>query len=111
LPSVFKSKRHDTGVSPQITFTPPDGLSWDLTEPGITATFIARLPTAGAPKMNAAAVVTGPWSVTYDPTPTDVNTIGTYDVEVQIVRSNGRKLTLPTEGYLSWVISADLDDA
>ncbi len=112
MPSaVFKSKRHDDGISPVIDFTPPAGLTWDLTEAGIAAALIARLPDAASPKMNAAAVVTGPWQVRYDPTATDVNTIGAYDIEVQITRSNGKKISLPTNGYLSWVISADLDNA
>jgi hypothetical protein len=108
---IFKSKRHDTGMSPEMTFTPPAGVTWDLTEAGLTVKFIARLPDALAPKMNGTAVVTGPWTIRYDPTTTDVNTIGAYDVEVEITRSNGKKITLPTEGFLSWIISTDLDDA
>ncbi len=112
MPSaVFKSKRHDTGISPVIDFTPPAGLTWDLTEAGIAAKLIARLPDAASPKINAAAVVTGPWQVRYDPAALDVDTIGAYDIEVQITRSNGKKITLPTNGYLSWVVSADLDNA
>lgn len=109
--SVFYSKRHDTGTSPVCDFTPPAGTTWDLNEAGITAKFIARLPDATVPKMNGAAVVTGPWQVTYDPTSMDVDTIGAYDVEVQITRSNGKTLTFPTQGYLSWVITPDLDNA
>lgn len=112
MPSnVFESKRHDTGLSPEPIFTPPEGVQWDLSEPGITATFIARLPKSAAPKIKGAAVVTGPWAVRYDPTAEDVDTIGAYDVEVEIRRSNGRKITLPTKGFLSWVIGTDLDDA
>lgn len=111
MPNVFKSKRHDTGISPQMTFTPAAEVEWDLEEAGIAAKFIARLPSSGSPKMNAAATVVGPWTVRYDPTETDVDAIGAYDVEVEITRSNGKKITLPTEGYLSWVIAADLDDA
>lgn len=111
MPSlVFKSKRHDDGISPVLEFTPPAGVTWDLEEAGIVATFIARLPTASTPKIDAAAVVIGPWSVRYDPTDLDVDTIGAYDVEVEVVRSNGKKITLPTDGYLSWVITADLDN-
>lgn len=111
MPSnVFKSKRHDTGISPEPIFTPPTGLAWDLSETGIAAKFIARLPNASEPKMIGSAEVTGPWSVRYDPTPTDVDTIGAFDVEVEITRANGKKITLPTEGFLSWVIGTDLDD-
>lgn len=112
MPSqVFQSKRHDTATSPQPTFTPPAGLDWDLTEAGLTATFIARLPDSATPKIEAAAAVVGPWTVRYDPVPADVDTIGAYDVEVEIVRANGKKLTLPTVGWLSWVIGPDLNDA
>lgn len=111
MPDTFKSKRHDTGMSLPLTFTPPAGVDWNLQEAGIAVKFIARLPTAGAPKVAGAAVVTGAWSVRYDPTPTDVDTIGAYDVEAEVTRANGRKVTLPTVGYLQWVIGADLDDA
>lgn len=112
MPSqVFKSKRHDTGMSPEPMFTPPAGLSWDLEEAGITATFLARLPDAPAAKISGPAQVIGPWTVRYDPTPEDVDTIGAYDVEVEIVRSNGKKITLPTEGFLSWVIGTDLNNS
>jgi hypothetical protein len=111
LPEVFESKRHDTGISPELTFTPPAGVTWDLTEAGLTVKFIARLPDAPTPKINAAAVVTGPWTVRYDPTATDVDTIGAYDVEVQATRSNGKKFTMPTVGFLQWVIHPDLDNA
>lgn len=108
---MFKSKRHDTGVSPVIDFTPPVGVSWTLEETGMAVKLIARLPTSPTPKINATAVVVGPWSIRYDPTALDVDTIGSFDVEVQATRQNGKKVTLPTEGYLSWVITADLDDA
>lgn len=112
LPSkVFKSKRHDTAVSPRPTFTPSEALDWDLMEPGVTVTFIMRLPGATVPKINAPATVVGPWTVRYDPEPEDVDTIGTYDVEVEAVRADGRKLTLPTEGFLNWTIGPDLDNA
>lgn len=111
MPDIFKSKRHDDGISPPLTFTPPVGVDWNLQEAGIAAKFIARLPSAPTPKMSGPATVTGPWSVTYDPTKSDVDTIGAYDVEVQITRANGKKITLPTVGFLQWVIGADLDDA
>lgn len=111
LPSVFKSKRHDTGMSLPLTLTAPTGVTWTLEEAGITVNFIARLPGELAPKVKAAAVVTGPWTVRYDPVALDVDAIGTYDVEVEVIRSNGKKVTFPTEGFLSWVIEADLDNA
>lgn len=117
MPSqVFRSIRHDTGSSPQPTFTPPDGTNWDLTETGIVARFVARLPTSNTPKINAAAVVVGPWTVRYDPIAADVDTIGTYDVQVEVTRANGKKVTLPTvdpgePGSLTWRIGTDLDDA
>lgn len=110
MPDTFTSKRHDDGISPTITFTPPVGIDWDLTEVGITATLIARLPDAAQPKFTGTAVVTGPWTVRYDPLPADVDTIGAYDVEVEITRSNGKKITLPTVDYLTWQIEADLDN-
>jgi len=109
--AVFKSKRHDTGFSPEITFTPPAGTTWDLAEAGVVAKFIARTPDSATPKIMGNAVVTGSWTVRYDPKPADVDTIGAFDVEVSIVRANGKQVTMPTEGWLSWVIGPDLDDA
>lgn len=111
MPDTFYSKRNDTGVSPEMTFTPPDGIDWDLSETGIAVTFIARLAGSPNPKMNGAAVITGPWAIRYDPTPADVNAIGSFDCEAEVRRSNGKKITLPTRGYRSWVIEADLDNA
>jgi hypothetical protein len=111
LPNIFKSKRHDTAISPVVVLTPPPGLDWDLQTSGVTAKLIARLPGAVSPKISRAAVVTGPWEVRFDPLAADVDTIGAYDVEVEATRSDGKKITLPTEGFLSWVIGADLDDA
>jgi hypothetical protein len=109
---VFKSKRHDTAVSPQPTFTPAEGLPFDLMSPGgATAMFIVRLPNQPAPKFKKPATIVGPWTVRYDPEPSDVADIGAFDVEVEITLANGKKLTLPTEGYLSWVIGPDLDNA
>lgn len=113
MPSnVFKSKRHDTAVSPSATFTPPVGVTWSLMDPvGTTVKFIARLPSAASPKINKPAVITGEWSVRFDPTAADVDTIGSYDCEFDVTFANGKKLTFPTEGFLSWVIGPDLDDA
>jgi hypothetical protein len=110
LPDTFYSKRHDNGISPVMTFTPPQGIDWNLLEAGIKVEFVARKPGSPNPKMNALATVTGPWQIRYDPTTTDVDTIGAYDCEVEITRSTGKKITLPTRGYRSWVIEADLDD-
>lgn len=112
MPSqTFHSKRHDTAMSPTATFVPPDGLGFDLMTPaGSTATFIMRLPGSADVKFDKPAVVTGPWSVRYDPEPEDVDEIGAYDVEVEIVFPNNKKLTLPTVGYLHWVIEPDLDN-
>jgi hypothetical protein len=111
--NVYESKRHDTRIRLVIDLTPPAGIDWDLTEPGMEATFIARLKTDPAPKVEAPAEISGPWQIAYEPTPEDVDTIGAYDVEVECVGSDGRKLTFPTKGstFLSWVIGTDLNDS
>jgi hypothetical protein len=114
LPSqTFTSKRHDTAISLPLTFTPPPGLNWNLQSAGTTVKFIARLPQQGVttPKIDKAAVVTGEWSVRFDPAAADVNEIGAYDVEVEVIRSDGRKVTLPTVGFLKWTIGPDLNNA
>jgi hypothetical protein len=111
LPDIFKSKRHDTAISPVVVLTPPAGIDWDLQTSGVTAKLIARLPGEASPKISRSVTVTGAWQVRFDPLAADVDTIGAYDVEVEATRADGKKITLPTEGYLSWVIGADLDDA
>lgn len=117
MPSkVFRSKRHDTGSRPVVDLDPPAGVSWDLQTDGVTIKFIARLRDAPAPKMNAAPVVTGPWQVRFDPEPEDVDTIGSYDVEVEVTPADGKKVTFPTDdpgeaNALVWRIGTDLDNA
>jgi hypothetical protein len=112
---VFRTKRHDTGISPELVLTPPEGVTWDLSENGLTARLIGRLNTSPTAKINAPVVVTGPWRVRYDPVPADVDTIGIYDVEVEVTRGNGKKVTFPTAdpgeaGSLTWRIGTDLDN-
>lgn len=112
---VFRSIRHDTGSSPKLTLTPPEGATWNLQEVGVTVKLTARLAGDPTPKIDAAAQVTGPWEVTYNPVAADVNTIGTYDVQVTVTRSNGKPLTFPTAdpgepGSLTWRIGTDLDN-
>lgn len=111
MPSTqFESKQYDTGVSLLISFTPPTGLAFDLLEAGMTAKFISRLPLTSLPKIESVAVITGAWQVRYDPIPTDVDTLGTFDVEVEFTRSNGKKVTMPTHGFLTWLIGPDLNN-
>ena len=113
MPSTqFESKQYDTGTSLLITFTPPVGLTFDLLEAGMIAKFISRLPNSASPKVESLAVViTGAWQVRYDPVPADVNALGTFDVEVEFTRSNGKKVTMPTHGFLTWLIGPDLNNA
>jgi hypothetical protein len=116
---TFVSKRHDTGSRPVLDLTPPAGVTWTMQDAGVTAKFIARLPSGTTPKMDAPPVVTGPWQVRYDPTDTDVDTIGVYDCEVEVTPPDGKKVTFPTDdpadanaaGRLYWQINSDLDDA
>jgi len=54
------------------------------------------------------------WTVRYDPVPADVDTIGAYDVEIEVIRPNGKKVTFPTDepsepGSLAWRIGTDLN--
>lgn len=112
MPSTqFESKQYDTGTSLLITFTPPVGLTFDLLEAGMTAKFISRLPGSALPKVEAAAIITGAWQVRYDPIPADVNALGTFDVEVEFTRSNAKKVTMPTHGFLTWLIGPDLNNS
>ena len=108
---VFKSKRHDTAISPTATFTPPQDLPFDLLTPaGSSVMAIVRLPSAPAVKFKKPAVITGPWTIQYNPDPSDVADIGAFDMEFEVTLPNGKKFTLPTEGFLQWVIQPDLDN-
>jgi hypothetical protein len=111
----YRSIRHDTAIQLVITLTPYEGIGFNLQEAGLTVRLTARLPDAPTWKVNGAAAVLGPWLVGYDPAPGDVDTIGTYDVQVTAIRANGKQVTLPTvdpgePGSLTWRIGPDLDN-
>lgn len=108
----YFSKRHDDGATMVIDFTPPIGVGFNLQEAGLQVWFIARDPEATTPKVRALATVTGPWQVTYKPSSTDTDTIGTYEVECSALRTNGDQITLPTRraDNLTWTIDTDLDN-
>lgn len=113
---LFRSKRNDTGSRPVVDITPPVGATWTLQTASVSIKFIARLRDAPSPKMNAAPIVTGPWQIRYDPTASDVNTIGEYDVEIEVTPPDGKKVTFPTDdpgdpASLVWRIGTDLDGA
>jgi hypothetical protein len=117
LPSKeYLSKRHDTAIRIPVTLTPPANATWHLQTPGTTATFIARVRDATTPKVQGEMVITGEWTAYYEPTSTDVDTIGLFDVEVEVFPSGGpKKITFPTDdpgtaNALTWRIGTDLNN-
>lgn len=120
---MFKIKANDRKPSIQsvLGFEDPTGESDpgapDLT--GTTVSFIMRKatkskkPAAGAPAINASAVVVSvaPPTVRYDWKEGDTGTPGLYLAEWEAKDANGLTQTFPTDSYIEITIYADLDEA
>jgi hypothetical protein len=67
---------------------------------------------SGTNKINAAVTLTTPASgiITYEWAAGDTDTVGTYNGEFQITYTSGKMLTVPTVGYKSIEVIADLGD-
>jgi 5-hydroxyisourate hydrolase-like protein (transthyretin family) len=84
----------------------------DLTDAD-TVTFKMRLTgTTGAPVIDELMDITTPASgrVTYEWAVGDTAETGTYDVEFEIGWSDGTVETVPNSGYMTVIVTDDLDD-
>jgi hypothetical protein len=84
----------------------------DLTD-ATSVTFKMRLAsTTGAPAVDAAMDITTAASgrVTYEWQTGDTDTPGTYEAEFEILWTDGTIETVPNQGYMSIVVTDDLDD-
>lgn len=84
----------------------------DLTD-ATSVTFKMRLTgTTGAPAVTGAMTVTSAASgrVTYEWAAGDTDATGTYDVEFEILWSDGTIETVPNSGYATVIVTDDLDD-
>jgi hypothetical protein len=84
----------------------------DLTD-ATSVTFKMRLTgTTGAPAIDELMDITTPASgrVTYEWAAGDTADAGTYDVEFEILWSDGTVETVPNSGYMTVIVTDDLDD-
>ena len=79
---------------------------------GATAKFSMKLRVGGTTlKVNGATATVVDQSLgtlQYDWASADVDAAGTYDGEFEVTKTDGRKLTVPNDGYITIVIVARL---
>lgn len=93
-------KQNDRLPSLAVTAVQSDGTAYDLT--GATVVFNMRAADTGTIKVNrsSATLVSGPaGTLRYDWGASDLDTVGDYLAEFEATIS-GRKLTIPTNGYI-----------
>ena len=105
----FAIKENDTLPKLVATlFQGPDAI--DLT--GATVKLKMRKLGAVVLKVDKAITVTTPASgeVEYSFLATETDDPGNYEAEFEVTDSGGDVFTVPTEGYLDFVVGDDLDD-
>lgn len=107
-------KRHDTAKPFKLRLYDSDG-PVDLSAVDSLRMFMT-LNQQTTPKVNVALVpapdqVADKGRCTYQPLAVDVDTAGTYKVEVQAHWPDNTQLTWPSDGYDRLAIVADLDNA
>lgn len=108
----YRVKRGDTPGIVRGTLSDHDG-PVDISTASEVRLLIRK---RNAPALKVSAVVTneddgtpaarGRWSYTW--APADLDTAGTYDVEVQVTWADGDRITFPTHGHNELVIEGDL---
>jgi hypothetical protein len=112
--NLYYLKRGDTARSIQATLLDPDDVAVNLTTAS-SVKFIMRLKGArgsATPKVEAAAVIVTAASgiVRYDWVTADVNTVGTYYAEWEVIWPVGKPDTYPSNGYNEVIIQQDLNE-
>jgi hypothetical protein len=98
---------------PILTMTLKDaaGAVIDLVTNVSGVKLIMNNSSTGVNKINAPASSTSVGGVmTYEWAAGDTDTVGTYNCEVQITYTSGKPLTVPTSGYKTVEVTADLGD-
>jgi hypothetical protein len=112
---AFEIKRHDTRV-PYVAALMSDGVPINL---AAAASVRFKMRAQGAidsttpPKVNGVCTITNAASgiVTYVWTTNDLDTVGDYDVEFEILWADGGIQTVPNSDYNVVSVNEDLDQA
>ena len=108
---AIKIKRGDRLPKIEATVKKDDGTIFDLT--GATAAFYMANARSGVLKVNnGSASITDATAgvVEYNWGSEDTDTTGEYHAEFEMTFvADGKKITAPSEGYISIVIAEDLD--
>jgi len=108
---TFYWKRHDTAPVIQCILEDSTGAAVDLT--GATVKFIMAVTVGGTALGGSATIVGTPTNgtVQYQPTSTDTAAAGSYLAEWEVTFPSTHKETFPDPGYLTVIITADVDNA
>jgi hypothetical protein len=101
--SDFYIKRGDRGPSLQATLVDHSGNAINLTSASAVKFKMAQIVDAAAVVVSASA-----GTVRYDWALDDTRVAGTYNAEFEIEWSDGRKQTVPNDGYLTVEVGRDL---
>ena len=101
--SDFYIKRGDRGPSLAATMQDPDGIAIDL-----TAASAVKFKMGTAVDAEAVIVDADAGTVRYDWDEGDTNVAGTFNAEFEIEWADGRKQTVPNDGYFTVAIGRDL---
>lgn len=105
---TFKIKRNDREPS-ILAVLKQGGLPMNLT--GCSVRFLMRSNVSGTTlKVDAAANIVDPvaGTVRYDWAGVDTDTEGHYIAEWEITKVGGKKISVPTDGYLQIFVTKDL---
>lgn len=117
MASTWNWKRHDTAPALTGIIEDSSGAAVDLTGCSVKFIMVAAdangNPVTGTPKIDTSATVTdaATGAVSYQPVTGDTDTAGTFLAEFEVTYGSGNKETFPDPGYLTIIITADLDDA
>lgn len=105
MATTIISKQHDTKITFRDTPTIDDVPILPADLAGCTVSFLLKSADVSIKK---PAVIGGDGTFSYDPVAADVQTVGKYQQEWELVYPSGKILTFPNNGYNVVKIIADL---
>jgi hypothetical protein len=107
MATTIITKQHDT----KITFVDTPTIDYVVVPPGDLAgcslSFLLK-NADGTIELKQPATIEVDGTFSYDPLPTDVETVGKFQQEWEVVYPSGKILTFPNNGYNIVKIIADL---